>query len=468
MTAQGFGSPTPCPPHRGSDWIAEVPEEDGATRKGVLKNKSDAKGTKEIMNDDTGARESTSEDQDSDNDDSNREIPTKDHNEGSSREIPTKDHDDGSNREITTKDHDDGSNRDVAKQQGKDKGKGKATKPANEKSKKVAPTKKRETKDKDGEGKDKDGDAKDDNGKAKKAPDKSTAKTGKRKMDDASVKPEAAKAKATDKGRTAPKVVAEPGGDDKVEGTAPAKQEPPAAGDGRKIDIWWSDEIGKALLRVTGGGVNIVEMSTSLVAGEDGFVYALFNGYDRWRVPHLVKDDLEKFQAAAVPLPRAQAPEKPPAKKARKKGADKPVEDYELQNIIRCRYATQGEKNPPIVKVELREDRFDTSSKWRQRFQIVIRDHITAVYAMNVAKTFSQCYVHMNCNQNMLDYKECRNALLEYKEDGKLFDWEKKPLDWKRVNSMMLKAYPPACLGSGWVFRRACAVDGHCFGACPG
>ena len=233
------------------------------------------------------------------------------------------------------------------------------------------------------------------------------------------------------------------------------KKQPP------KIDIWWDDEQGKAFLRVSGKSENKLEMSKELVGGEDGFVYAIFEGFEKWRVPHLLPDDLDKFKAGQ-PLPKGSAAAKPaktPAAK-RKPAKDKPVQDFELKDIVRCRYATQGEKNPPIIKVELRQDRFDTSSKWAQKFQIVIKDNITATYAMNVATTFAEAYVYMNLNQGMLNFKECRNALIEYTADG--FDWNKQRLNWKVIDALCWrKIFPPACLGnfcSAWVIVMASRV----------
>ena len=119
----------------------------------------------------------------------------------------------------------------------------------------------------------------------------------------------------------------------------------------------------------------------------------------QWKVPCLVPYDLVRLTKGGVPLPSAKDLRNKPDTNAKKKAtpkkkADHPVEDYEL-GIIRCRFALQG-KNPAIIKVEVREDRNDMNSKWRQKMQIVIKDEVTAVVAMNVAKTFADCYVNMN------------------------------------------------------------------------
>ena len=235
-----------------------------------------------------------------------------------------------------------------------------------------------------------------------------------------------------------------------------AKKSQPASKKDAKLDIWWSDEMGKALLRVSGQGENKIEMSKDLVVGEDGLVYAIFDGFEKWRVPHLVSEDLEKFNAGqALPKSNVARPAKTPAAK-RKAVKDKPVKDFELKDIVRCRYATQGEKNPPIIKVELRQDRFDTTSKWAQKFQIVIKDRITPTFAMNVATTFAEAYVYMNLNQGMLNFRECRNALIEYTADG--FDWNKERLNWKVIDALCWrKIFPPAssddlCMGYSFGF----------------
>ena len=275
---------------------------------------------------------------------------------------------------------------------------------------------------------------------------------------DNAAKAKAAKSKAA---KSKPgKAVAEeankpvPAAESAEEGAAEKAQ--PASKKDAKVDIWWSDELGKALLQVSGQGQNKLEMSKELVAGEDGLVYAIFDGFDKWRVPHLVSEDLEKFNAGqALPKSTVAKPEKTPAAK-RKTAKDKPVKDFELKDIVRCRYATQGEKNPPIIKVELRQDRFDTTSKWAQKFQIVIKDHITATYAMNVATTFAEAYVYMNLNQGMLNFRECRNALIEYTADG--FDWNKERLNWKVIDALCWrKIFPPVssddfCVGYSYSF----------------
>ncbi|CAE7878793.1 unnamed protein product, partial [Symbiodinium necroappetens] len=65
----------------------------------------------------------------------------------------------------------------------------------------------------------------------------------------------------------------------------------------------------------------------------------------------------------------------------------KPVADMDL-GVVRVRYTTQGTKSP-IVKLEVREDRFRPTSAWVQRLQVVIRGDggFTAQQGFNILKT---------------------------------------------------------------------------------
>ncbi|CAE7679618.1 unnamed protein product [Symbiodinium sp. CCMP2592] len=109
--------------------------------------------------------------------------------------------------------------------------------------------------------------------------------------------------------------------------------------------------------------------------------------------------------------------------------------DY-VYSIIRCKYCTQGSKNP-LIKVEAREDRHDASSKWIQKLQLVIRTGLSVRKAMHIAMTFADCYVYMNLNPAEINYKGCRDDLLAHNHD-----WEASALDWQTVISLRLKHFP--------------------------
>ena len=151
----------------------------------------------------------------------------------------------------------------------------------------------------------------------------------------------------------------------------------------------------------------------------------------------MIPGDLKRFEKGAD-LPKTGEPgtvqPKTPKTKAKPK-VQKPVSDYELPTI-RCKYASQG-KNAPIIKIECKEDRFDLNSRWRQKTQITIKDDITPEIAANVARTFADCYQHMSLNPRLLDFKECRTALLAYNEH----DWSKKPLSWEFISELCLKGF---------------------------
>ena len=93
-------------------------------------------------------------------------------------------------------------------------------------------------------------------------------------------------------------------------------------------------------------------------------------------------DDLRQL-AKGGSLPRvvgerSQNPTKKAKAQAKKKTV-KPVQDYE-HPTLRAKFSCQG-KNPPIIKIECREDRFDLESRRRQKLQITIKDDMTAVIA---------------------------------------------------------------------------------------
>ena len=200
-------------------------------------------------------------------------------------------------------------------------------------------------------------------------------------------------------------------------------------------DVWWSNMLGKACKQLA-EGVDISEPPHV----KDGEVIVQFPDGTTWNVPHLVPQDLGKGTLPSVPKAAPAAPKKP---KAKAKSNNKPVPDFELPTV-RCKHSLQG-KNPAIVKIEVREDRNDLGSKFKQKAQIVIKDNICVRTAMNVASTFAECYEYMNLNPSVLNFRECRDALLGMAEAG--HDWSKQKLDWRYVAGLCLKGFPPKCLG---------------------
>ena len=76
----------------------------------------------------------------------------------------------------------------------------------------------------------------------------------------------------------------------------------------------------------------------------------------------------------------------------------------------------------------------------------MIKEPVSARIAMHVATTFCNCYKFMNLNPS--NFRECRDALLNYTAAG--LDWEKAPLDWQVVANLCLKPFPkllPDCFG---------------------
>ncbi|CAE7904495.1 unnamed protein product, partial [Symbiodinium sp. KB8] len=118
----------------------------------------------------------------------------------------------------------------------------------------------------------------------------------------------------------------------------------------------------------------------------------------------------------------------------------KPVADMDL-GVVRVRYTTQGTKSP-IVKLEVREDRFRPTSAWVQRLQVVIRGDggFTAQQGFNILKTFALCYFEMNLSPTDVNFRQCKSSLLEHGlEIG--HNWQEH-LSWKYINKLKLKVPP--------------------------
>ena len=60
------------------------------------------------------------------------------------------------------------------------------------------------------------------------------------------------------------------------------------------------------------------------------------------------------------------------------------------------------------------------------------------VIAGNVARTFCDAYEFMTLNPRLLNFKECRDALLGYTEH----DWSKAPLKWEFIADLCLNGFP--------------------------
>ena len=220
------------------------------------------------------------------------------------------------------------------------------------------------------------------------------------------------------------------------EATEPKHDEKPKFQDDSVTDVWWSDEMARAVMKFKHSkGKEMVETSQRLEAVE-GHVEAVFDGGFRWRVPHLLPSDLE----SSGKFPKlGGSHEQPKAKgKAKAKPSQpKPVADYILKSI-RAKYSSQG-SNSPIIKIEVNEDRWEASGRWQQKCQIVLKGQITPTYGMNVARCFCDCFMNMRLVPDRIDYKKCRNALMEYEHD-----WHSSPLSRKVVNQICLEGFPPA------------------------
>ena len=205
-------------------------------------------------------------------------------------------------------------------------------------------------------------------------------------------------------------------------------------------DRWWSNFMGLAYLQLVDG----VEPSSEPYVKDDD-VYVKFPDGLEWKVPRLMPGDL-KGEPRKRPLPEVPGVEEPkPKKQAKAKSQPKhrPVEDF-LLPTVRAKFCFQG-KHDPIVKVEAREDRHDSSSCWKQKFQIVIRCEMCAAAAMNISQTFCQLYEYLNLNPAELDYKECRDSLINMKNAG--HKWADGPMDWQHLAGLCLKGFPPKCPG---------------------
>ncbi|CAE7360270.1 cpt [Symbiodinium microadriaticum] len=163
------------------------------------------------------------------------------------------------------------------------------------------------------------------------------------------------------------------------------------------------------------------------------------------KVPHKQSDEKVPDKQSKEKVPKKQskqkAPdksdEKAPDKQSTQKAATKQSDDKDyVFPIIRCKYCTQGAKSP-LIKIEAREDRHDTSSKWLQKLQVVIKDDLSVRKAMHIARTFADCYVYMNLNPAEINFRGCRDDLLAHNHN-----WEESALDWQTVNSLRLKHFP--------------------------
>ena len=169
-----------------------------------------------------------------------------------------------------------------------------------------------------------------------------------------------------------------------------------------------------------------VETSSAPFVEED-FVYVGFKDGSKWRTP-LMPADVEKFQGSLPKAASAQAkPKKAPKAKA---DAKKPVPDYNLKTV-RVKYATQGSSNP-IVKLEVKQKE---DGRWRQKLQMVVKEGITPVYCMNICSTIADCFENFPMDETNMDFKACRDCLVEWGEDGN-HAFEKEKMDWREVSKI--------------------------------
>ncbi|CAE7195884.1 unnamed protein product [Symbiodinium sp. CCMP2592] len=268
---------------------------------------------------------------------------------------------------------------------------------------------------------------------SEKAPEKqSNEKAPEKHSDKKAPKKQSEKAPEKHSDKKAPEKHSDKKAPEKQSKKAPEKQSnekaPEKQSDKKPGDIWWDYEMQRACLESQTGPV----FSSKPFVKEDE-VFVQFPDGLMWSVPHLVPADLE----SGLGLPAPTVPEQKPKATAskRKPKADKPIEDY-VYSIIRCKYCTQGSKNP-LIKVEAREDRHDATSRWVQKLQLVIRTGLSVRKAMHIAMTFADCYVYMNLNPAEINYRGCRDDLLAHDHD-----WEASALDWQTVNSLGLKHFP--------------------------
>ncbi|CAE7244291.1 unnamed protein product [Symbiodinium sp. CCMP2592] len=166
-------------------------------------------------------------------------------------------------------------------------------------------------------------------------------------------------------------------------------------------DIKWNPELGKACWQKKEG----VIISSVPFVDKDDEVKVSFGGL-LWSVPHLVPSDLDSSMPPKNPMQtQTKVKAVPKAKQL------KPVDDY-IYPIIRCKYCTQGSKNP-LIKIEVREDRHNLRSKWVQKLQLVVKDNLSVQKAMHIAKSFADSYVYMNLNpeHGMMSAMDSRETL---------------------------------------------------------
>ena len=175
--------------------------------------------------------------------------------------------------------------------------------------------------------------------------------------------------------------------------------------------------------------------SEPFVKGDE--VYVSFESGLEWRVPHLVPDDLKGEQKALPMIGQTKQKPKP-------KASPKPVPDFDL-GCCRIKYASQGQKTP-IFKFEVRADRTGPCSIFKQKMQVVLKPGgFTAEQGMNFLKTFAFAYDGMNLCPDAVDFKVCKQSLLDYGSKNGV-DWSKH-LSWQFVNRLKLPGFPEASIG---------------------
>ena len=203
---------------------------------------------------------------------------------------------------------------------------------------------------------------------------------------------------------------------------------PKETGDQKQADVTWSNLHEKA---VCDGEIS----SEPFVKGDE--VYVSFESGLEWRVPHLVPDDLKGEQKALPMIGQTKQKPKP-------KASPKPVPDFDL-GCCRIKYASQGQKTP-IFKFEVRADRTGPCSIFKQKMQVVLKPGgFTAEQGMNFLKTFAFAYDGMNLCPDAVDFKVCKQSLLDYGSKNGV-DWSKH-LSWQFVNRLKLPGFPEASIG---------------------
>ena len=203
---------------------------------------------------------------------------------------------------------------------------------------------------------------------------------------------------------------------------------PNETGDQKQDDVTWSNLHEKA---VCDGEIS----SEPFVKGDE--VYVSFESGLEWRVPHLVPDDLKGEQKALPMVGQTKQKPKP-------KASPKPVPDFDL-GCCRIKYASQGQKMP-ILKFEVRADRTGPCSIFKQKMQVVLKPGgFTAEQGMNFLKTVAFAYDGMNLCPDAVDFKVCKQSLLDYGSKNGV-DWSKH-LSWQFVNRLKLPGFPEASIG---------------------